>query len=150
MPLNDTKNALTRAVSTPSADETPQARWKTKYDMTAALAYHPGKHSAETCLIDRIFAQIPVGTLLDIPCGKGRFSIHLAQKGYAVSAADYSEPMLELTREAARAAGLSLPIFKADVETLELADRQFETVLCFRLFHHFPEMLIRQRVAAEI
>jgi ubiquinone/menaquinone biosynthesis C-methylase UbiE len=135
---------------TPSADETLPARWKTKYDMAAAFSYHPGKHSAETRLIDRVFAQIPVGSLLDIPCGSGRFSIHLVQKGYAVSAADYSESMLELTRAAARAAGLSFPVFKADVENLELADRQFEIVLCFRLFHHFPEAAIRRRVVSEI
>jgi ubiquinone/menaquinone biosynthesis C-methylase UbiE len=91
-----------------------------------------------------------VGSLLDIPCGSGRFSIHLARKGYAVSAADYSEYMLELTRETARATKLSFPVFKADVENLALADRQFESVLCFRIFHHFPEAAIRQRVAAEI
>jgi ubiquinone/menaquinone biosynthesis C-methylase UbiE len=127
-----------------------QPRWKTKYGLDYALSYRPGKPHAERRLIDRVFQQIPKGTLLDIPCGNGRFSVHLASKGYLVSAADHSEPMLELAREAGRAAGLPFPIFQADVENLVLADRQFETVLCFRLFHHFPEMAIRQRVVSEI
>jgi ubiquinone/menaquinone biosynthesis C-methylase UbiE len=58
--------------------------------------------------------------------------------------------MLELAREAVCAAKLSFPVFKADVENLGLADQQFESILCFRLFHHFPEAAIRRRVVAEI
>jgi SAM-dependent methyltransferase len=124
--------------------------WKTKYDAAHASAYRPGKHVAETALIDRVFDQIPVGTVLDIPCGNGRFSVHLAKKGYRVTAADYSEAMLELAHEAARTNGLVFPIIQNDVENLDFADQAFETVLCFRLFHHFPEAATRQRVVSEI
>jgi ubiquinone/menaquinone biosynthesis C-methylase UbiE len=124
--------------------------WKTKYDAIGASAYRPGKHSAETALVDRVFDRIPMGTVLDVPCGNGRFSVHLAKNGYRITAADYSEDMLELAHKAACADGLVFPVIKNDVENLDFTDQAFETVLCFRLFHHFPEAATRQRVVSEI
>jgi len=133
------------------ADGKHYPRWKIKYGMGRAFLYRPGKHDAETRLIDRVFDGIPPCTVLDIPCGNGRFSTYLAEKGYRVTAADYSESMLELTRNAASAKGLSFSVVRDDVESLGLfPDRQFETVLCFRLFHHFPEAEIRQRVVSQL
>jgi hypothetical protein len=36
------------------------------------------------------------------------------------------------------------------VEHLDLPDRAFDTVVSFRLFHHFPNTEIRERVAGEL
>jgi SAM-dependent methyltransferase len=77
-------------------------------------------------------------------------ALHLAQKGYTVEAADLSDAMIEITRQNARNASLDLPVTKQDVEKLTFANRSFDTIISFRLFHHFPTAEIRQRVASEL
>jgi SAM-dependent methyltransferase len=128
-----------------------ESSYKTKYDAEKAASWRPGKPTAETRLVDRVFEGIAPGTsVLDIPCGNGRFATHLARKGYLVTAADYSNPMLDLTRKAAAAKSLSFPVVRADVESLCFSGRQFETVFCFRLFHHFPDIPTRKRVVSQL
>src|SRR5690349_5081533 len=98
-----------------------------------------GKHSAEMRLLERAFALIPkTHRVLDAPCGGGRVSIHLSGLGYQVSAADLSEAMIKIAREKFAQNGLSATIEHQDVEKLTYPDRHFDTIVSFRLFHHFP------------
>jgi len=125
--------------------------WKTKYDPSKAVAYRPGKHEAELGLINRVFREIPSGSVLDVPCGNGRLSVHLAKTGkYALSAADYSESMLVLASSAIKAQGIPFPVEKEDIESMSYPDRRSDTVLCFRLFHHYPDKTTRQKTVAEL
>ena len=111
----------------------------------------PGKHSAEMRLIDRAFAIISKEhRVLDVPCGGGRVTIHLAQQGYKISAADLSDSMIEIARENIAKAGIKTTVDKQDVEKLSLANRSLDTIVSFRLFHHFPNREIRERVAREL
>jgi len=125
-----------------------------QYDDAEALAYQerkPGKHAAELRLIDRAFADIPRShQVLDIPCGGGRVMLHLASRGYSVAGADISEGMLKVAREQAARAGVSCSIEWQDVERLTYPDRQFDTIISFRLFHHFPTPEIRRRAVSEL
>ncbi|MDR1228724.1 MAG: class I SAM-dependent methyltransferase [Azoarcus sp.] len=139
-----------RSISRNTGSGSVPPPWKTKYDAANASAYRPSKHSAETALIDKVFDWIPMGTVLDVPCGNGRLSVHLAKKGYRITAVDYSDAMLELAHKAASANRLIFPVIKSDVENLDFTDQAFKTVLCFRLLHHFPEAATRQRVVSEI
>lgn len=133
---------------------TPTASYagRTKYDETRAQKYkhkRPGKHAAEMRLIDRAFRLVPkTHSVLDAPCGTGRLALHLTEVGYRVTAADLSDAMLVVTRETL--AGRGVAVEKQDVERFTYADRQFDTVVCFRLFHHFPTAEIRQRVVREL
>lgn len=136
----------------PETDAAYQGR--VKYDEKAARKYQtrkPGKHSAEMRLVDRAFALIPKQfRVLDAPCGGGRVTIHLAQRGYQIAAADLSDPMIAIARENIRQAGLDITVGKQDVERLNLPDRSFDAVISFRLFHHFPHADIRARVVSEL
>lgn len=109
------------------------------------------KHVAEMRMIDRVFARIPARhKVLDCPCGGGRLTVHLAQKGYKVTGADVSEEMVNLAREQMTNSNLECPIETGDLEKLAYPDRSFDTVVCFRLFHHFPEPQIRKVVIGEL
>lgn len=126
---------------------------KVKYNETTARRYQavkPGKNAAELQLIDRAFRIIPKGTVLDVPCGGGRVSRRLAELGYTVHAADLSNAMIQIAAENLREAGLNVPVEIQDVEKLGFRDRSFDSVVCFRLFHHFPNVEIRARAVSEL
>lgn len=127
---------------------------RTKYDERTARKYQrrkSGKHAAEMRLIDRAFALVPLKhRVLDAPCGGGRVTVHLTRKGYAVTAADLSDAMIEIARENFSKEKLNIAVEKQDIEHFTLPDRSFDTVISFRLFHHFPTPEIRQRVVSEL
>ena len=127
---------------------------RVKYTEGAARSYQtrkPHKHRREMRLIDRAFALLPRSLrVLDVPCGGGRVTLHLAGKGHAMTSGDLSEAMLAITRENIAAAGLNCPIERQDIEAFTYKDRAFDAVICFRLFHHFPSAEIRRRVVREL
>ncbi len=127
---------------------------KTKYDALAAAAYQdrPARqHAAEIALINRLLRAMPVGQrILDLPCGAGRVSLHLAKRGYTVVGADHSAAMLQIARRVLSQNGLHCPVDQQDIEALTYNDRQFDAILCFRLFHHFPTPEVRRRAVAEL
>jgi len=136
-------------------NEQPAAyRGRVKYDEQTARRYQQRKerkHRAEMRLVDRAFAFVPkTSRTLDIPCGGGRVTIHLARQGYPMTAADLSDAMLAIARENLARVGLECPVEKQDVENLAYPDRAFDAVICFRLFHHFPTPEIRRRATAQL
>lgn len=129
-------------------------RGRSKYDQATARQYqnvNERKHRAEMRMLDRVFAHIPPNlNVLDTPCGGGRVSAHLALKGHTMHAADLSDAMIEIARENLGAQGIECPVSKGDIERLGFSDGQFDTTVCFRLFHHFPNPSIRRRAVDEL
>lgn len=80
------------------------------------------------------------GRLLDIPCGTGRLSLHLASKGYTVTGADISEEMVKISTEKCSSLPHDIqPRFVAtEAERLDFADNSFYAVVSLRLFGHVP------------
>ena len=129
-------------------------RGRVKYDEKTARQYQvrkAGKHNAEMRMVDRAFKLVPkTHRVLDCPCGGGRVTLHLGKKGYAMSSGDLSDAMLKITAENAEKAGLKVAVQKQDIEKLSFGDRHFDSVISFRLFHHFPTPEIRQRAVTEL
>jgi 2-polyprenyl-3-methyl-5-hydroxy-6-metoxy-1,4-benzoquinol methylase len=127
---------------------------RTKYSPERARRYQvrpAGKHKAEMALLDRAFGLIPKEhRVLDAPCGGGRVSVHLAQRGFKMSSADLSEAMVEIARENMVKHQLDVIVEQQDVEKFSYPNRAFDTVVSFRLFHHFPTPDIRRRVVREL
>lgn len=68
--------------------------------------------------------------VLDLGCGTGRNSEHLAEEGARVSAIDISETALRIARQRAEAAGLKIEYLQKDMGTkLAFADASFDLVL---------------------
>lgn len=95
----------------------------------------------------------PGATVLDLPCGTGRLTPLLVNEGFHVRGADSSPHMVELARtnfqqlETNAATSRRTARFDcADVMQTGYADKQFDAVLCNRLFHHFHES--ETRIAA--
>ena len=134
--------------------ETVAYRGRVKYDEKTAKGYQvrkTGKHLAEMKLVDRAFSLIPkTHRVLDLPCGGGRVTVHLGLQGYNMSSADLSDAMLAITRESIAQNGLKATVEKQDIEKLTYADQHFDSLISFRLFHHFPNPEIRQCAVSEL
>lgn len=127
---------------------------KFKYDEKIARRYfdrNPKRHIPEMRLVERAFAHIPkTHRVLDAPCGGGRVTVLLAKSGYDVRSADISDAMMQGARENIRENGLNCSVEKQDLEKMTFPDASFDTIVCFRLFHHLPEVAIRRRIVKEL
>ena len=138
---------------TEPSETNPAYKGRVKYTPEKARAYQvraEGKERSELRLVERAFKVVPRGRVMDAPCGGGRATLLLASLGYDMTAADLSDSMIEITREKIAQAGLKIPVEKQDLEKLTYADQHFNSILSFRLFHHFPDAAIRQRVVREL
>lgn len=109
------------------------------------------KHEGEMRTIRRALSLLSnCKTFLDAPCGAARATIFLAQEGYEVTGIDLGEGAVAVSREQAAAAGVKARFQQADVQHLPFVDREFDAVLCFRLYHHFPHDPLRVRVINEL
>lgn len=78
------------------------------------------------------------GAVLDVGCGAGEHTIHLARLGYEVLGVDASVPAIEYARANANRHGVEAKFAVADA--LRLGSEQYHTILDSALFHIFaPE-----------
>jgi len=110
-------------------------------------------HSRENRLLGRLFERIGnlPGRALDLPCGYGRFSALLVQKGFVPLNCDLSFFMVERARTRQRTEK-SVPVrgIVADaVKGLPFKNDSFSLVFSMRFFHHLHESRDRKRVLSE-
>jgi SAM-dependent methyltransferase len=82
----------------------------------------PGQTGDEVEFVLRHLEPPPGGRLLDVPCGAGRHSLALAQKGFAVTGVDASETLLADARRAAAENKLT-----AEFDHRDMRDLPYET-----------------------
>jgi SAM-dependent methyltransferase len=95
----------------------------------------------------------PWPTLLDYPCGAGRFAPLFAGRAAAYVAGDHSPHMLELAAAALDEAGLGARLARrvvGDARSMDLEDDAVDLACCMRLLHHFPERSDRLAILAEL
>ena len=73
-------------------------------------------------------AGLPPGRALDLACGAGRNAVWLAERGWRVTAVDFSDVGLSMARELARARGVSVEWIEADVLTWTPAAGAYDLV----------------------
>jgi SAM-dependent methyltransferase len=66
--------------------------------------------------------------ILDLPCGHGRHAIELARRGYDVTGIDLAPSMLEVARERALGAGVSVRFLEGDMR-VRVGEPAFDLVL---------------------
>jgi SAM-dependent methyltransferase len=93
--------------------------------------------------------QLASGTLLDVPCGYGRFAPLFARLGITAFGADANSDMVHLAVEnhAAYSKGGWL---HANIFDLPFAKSTFDGALCIRLLHHRYSDAERQRILCEL
>jgi len=105
-------------------------------------ARSPRRQVAEAQLLEQLLSRLDceLGATLDVPCGGGRLAPQLRRHGAVWHGADRSRAMLEIAKDAEER------LLQAAIEQLPVRDRCFDTVVCFRLLHHFPHPTQREIV----
>ena len=115
------------------------SRWISEfYDTEESERFHESALDHITSLLE------PYGKsqVLDAGCGDGVHAIRLAQRGYPVLALDFSEHILERARANINASELSERVEFRLGNLLELpfADNSYDSVLCWGVLMHIPEL----------
>lgn len=104
-----------------------------------------------------ILSILPYGNkdarILDFPCGTGRLTRLLIEQRYtSIHCADISPAMINEARNNCRIedhdTGLSFAT--ADIMNTSYANKEFDLVVCNRLFHHFTEHETRLKALKEL
>jgi len=105
----------------------------------------------EVDFIVRIMGGDRGNKILDVGCGNGRHALELARRGFAVTAIDLSESMLELGRKAAELEGLNVQFEKQDARTMNFP-RPFDAaiMLCEGGFSLMESDEMDQRILTNI
>jgi len=92
------------------------------------------------------------GVVLDLPCGVGRFwSLLKEKKNRTVIAADYSEDMLAVAREAHPwHQEQDIRCLQTSAFDIDLPDSSVDSVLCMRLLHHIGSQHDRSKILQEL
>ena len=93
----------------------------------------------------------PYGAALDPGCGKGRWSIELARRGWRTVGVDVVPKAIEAAREHARAAGVDVKFVEGDVTALRAAGvgSGFSLFLDVECFNHLNDAQ-REAMAQEV
>lgn len=109
------------------------------------LARHPFEFLLTTAMMEQYIK--PGDRILDLGGGPGRYSIHFAQKGCAVTLVDLSAGNVALAEQKARDAGVSLDTYVQNCLELDaLALGAFDHVFLMGPLYHLTEE--RDRIAA--
>lgn len=78
--------------------------------------------------------------ILDIPCGTGRLSLHLAEQGYSITGGDISRAMLDVAEEKAGhlKTARNVGFCQVEAEKLVFSDATYDAVISLRLLGHVP------------
>lgn len=97
-------------------------------------------NALERQTIRRAFRGVPPhATVLDLPCGTGRFAEVLLDEGFKVVGVDISAAMLAVARRKVARFGERFSIRVADVRELAREERKvYDVALCARVLMHFP------------
>ena len=99
----------------------------------------------------------PGAKVLDFPCGTGRLSPMIVDRGFLLTAADSSPHMVDQATQAwarqvsEKPAREGKGVFEVrDIMASGYADGEFDAVICNRLLHHFTESATRVKALTEL
>jgi 2-polyprenyl-3-methyl-5-hydroxy-6-metoxy-1,4-benzoquinol methylase len=98
--------------------------WNTRYAETDLVW-----GSAPNRFVAAELAELPPGRALDLACGEGRNAVWLAERGWRVSAIDYSQVAIERAGRLAADRGVQVSFEVGDVLAVELEKAAFDLVL---------------------
>ena len=87
------------------------------------------------------YISLPLNSkILDLPCGTGRISVFLSQKGYTVTGGDISQSMIKEAYKKTQKLNIDnkLSFHILDAEQIGCPDKIFDAIVSLRFFGHIP------------
>ena len=92
----------------------------------------------------------PSGKILDTACGTGIYALDLAEKGYDVTAYDFTPSLIEILNGKLEKTNLKMETGVGDVRDLSrFGDETFDVVLLMGPLYHLPEAADREKSVTE-
>jgi SAM-dependent methyltransferase len=108
-------------------------------------------HGEPSSVVLDTLERLAPGRALDLGCGNGRHAMWLAERGWRVTAVDFSIEALRQARERAAASGIEVDWVEADLAAYEPPQRAFDLVLVAYLHVPGPERApIHAKAAAAV
>lgn len=97
-------------------------------------------NALEKAHIRRAFKDVPRDlSVMDLPCGTGRFAEVLLEQGFKVTGIDISPAMLHVAQRKVQRFGDKFETRVADVRELAKQEqKRYDVALCARVLMHFP------------
>jgi ubiquinone/menaquinone biosynthesis C-methylase UbiE len=110
------------------------------FEKAARLDSEERKASQPAAPLVDLIASFEPRRVLEVGVGTGYFALPLARAlpGAEVVGADIEPRIMEIARERAEKAGLSLRLLETTAERLEVEDQAFDAVLLANLYHELP------------
>jgi SAM-dependent methyltransferase len=93
-------------------------------------AVSPEQTLSEVAFLEQCLAGSSAARLLDVPCGNGRHTLALSQRGHRLSAVDLAEEFIREAKDRASGAGLDVEFRLGDMRQLAW-ESEFDGVFCF-------------------
>ena len=101
--------------------------------------------------LDHALHSIPgVETILDMPCGSGRFADFFYGKGYRYCGADVSLEMISVLAKEQKEKDRAPLLVRCEGEALPFKDEVFDCVVCIRFLHHHMPDSVRVTILKEM
>ena len=102
----------------------PRKQMQFLYRRAAGPDDFPWHEDKPSRLLEEAIASRPTkGRALDLGCGSGFYTVHLAQQGFEVTGVDFVPDAIAMARERATAAGVAVELVEADVLEWESPSR---------------------------
>jgi len=125
-------------------DKVMLTRWQQFYSEDPKLADIPPSTCADRAA--KIFTENNCRIILDLGCGTGRDSLHLAKNGSRVIGLDAARSGLLLAQKRTTKSGSRISWIESDSRQLPFPDAFFDGVYCFGLLHEFVGETAREDV----
>lgn len=112
-----------------------EERFKQIYQNAKTSGKLPWEHKEPTDFLDKISQSIQPAKALDLGCGSGIDSVYLAKQGWDVSSIDFIADAVNMTKDRAKEAGVSINVQQADVKTWQ-PETTFDLIVDAGLMHN--------------